>query len=346
MCHTIETMALPFRSLAAIDDQRVKIEYPDQEDSYASDSESCVSGSASVSCDRRKDLFHGGLVMLDEVEDRAYSVIRQRFLSGLGEHLAPTVVAIHKRNWSSSFTAQAKVLSFQIHRRFMERQGLGDVNLKFAWFGTSRAGVERIMSHGFGLSELNQNNGLYGRGVYLYPDDSTFESVQSGDVDDDGLRHVVLCRVLLGRMEAVRPCSDQTYPSSEEFHSGVDSLESPKKYIVWSTNMNTHILPEYVVSFRAPLPLRNVNRDPVKKPTSPWMPFPALIQELAKFLPSSSIGLISKHHKDYKERRISRSQLIKHARQLAGDKLLMAVIKSWRATKNPGASLEKGQGRF
>lgn len=333
-------MALPFHSLATIGDQRVKIEYPDQEeDSYASDSVSCVS------CDRRKDLFHGGLVLLDEVEDKAYGVIKQRFLSGLGE-LEPQVVAIYKKNWAGSFTALAKVHSFQIHRRFMERQGLGDVNLKFGWFGTSRAGVERIMSHGFGLSELDQNNGLYGRGVYLSPDNSTFESVQSADVDDDGLKHVVLCRVLLGRMEVLHPCSNQTHPSSEEFHSGVDSLESPKKYIVWSTSMNTHILPEYVVSFKAPLPLSNVKREQVKKPNSPWMPFPALIQELIKFLPPSSVSLISKHHKDYKERKISRTQLIKYARQLAGDRLLMAVIKSWRA-KNPGASLEKGrQGRF
>ncbi|KAL8154221.1 hypothetical protein V2J09_011981 [Rumex salicifolius] len=343
MCHTIETMSVPFHSLATINDRRLKTEYPDQ-DSYASDSESCVSGSPSVSCSR-PDLFNGGLAVLDEVEDRFYGVIKERFLSGLGEKLAPTVVAIYKKNWSGNVTAQAKVQSFQIHRRFMVRQAHGDVNLKFAWFGTSRAGVERIMSHGFGLCEVNQNNGLYGRGVYLSPDDSTLESVQSAEVDDDGLRHVVLCRVLLGRMEVVHPCSDQTHPSSDEFHSGVDSLESPKKYIVWSTNMNTHILPEYVVSFKVPLPLSNVNKEQVKKPTSPWMPFPALIQELSKLLPSRAVRIISKLHKDYKERKISRSQLIKHARQLAGDKLLMVVIKSWRA-KNPRAAFEKAQGRF
>lgn len=46
--------------------------------------------------------------------------------------------------------------------------------------------------------------------------------------------------------------SEQCHPSSEEFDSGVDNLSAPRKYIVWSTHMNTHILPEFVVSFRAP----------------------------------------------------------------------------------------------
>lgn len=338
----------PFDSFDTIDDQRFTMQDPDQ-DSYVSDSESCVSGSSPNSSDNRPDLFNDGLVMLHEEDDRVYRVIKQRFLSSLGEYLSPrtTVVAIHRRNWFSSFAAQAKAQSFQIHRRFMESQdhGHGNANLKFAWFGTSKDGVERIMSHGFGLSELYQNDGLYGSGVYLSPDDSPFDSVQSADVDEDGVRHLVLCRVLLGKTEVIHPCSEQTHPSSEQFSSGVDSLESPTKYIIWSTNMNTHILPEYVVSFRSPLNLRNVNREQVKKPASPWLPFSALIQELAKFLPSSSVGLISKYHKDHKEKRISRNQLIQLVRQQAGDKLLMTVIKSWRA-KNPRAAFKKGQGRF
>lgn len=69
--------------------------------------------------------------------------------------------------------------------------------------------------------------------------------------DEDGLSHLLLCRVLLGRMELVHPGSEQYHPNSKEFDSGVDNLLSPKKYIVWSTHMNTHILPEFVISLRA-----------------------------------------------------------------------------------------------
>lgn len=51
-------------------------------------------------------------------------------------------------------------------------------------------------------------------------------------------------------MELVRPGSRQCHPSREEFDSGVDDLQNPKYYIIWNMNMNTHIYPEYVVSFK------------------------------------------------------------------------------------------------
>ena len=40
------------------------------------------------------------------------------------------------------------------------------------------------------------------------------DSVQSSVVDEDGLRHVLLCRVILGNSELVHPGSKQCYPSS------------------------------------------------------------------------------------------------------------------------------------
>lgn len=76
--------------------------------------------------------------------------------------------------------------------------------------------------------------------------------MESAAADENGVRHLLLCRVILGKMEVVPPGSEQWHPSSEEFDSGVDDSVSPRKYIMWSTNMNTHILPQYVVSFRVP----------------------------------------------------------------------------------------------
>ena len=61
---------------------------------------------------------------------------------------------------------------------------------------------------------------------------------------------MVFCRVILGNMELVNPGSKQFHPSGENFDSGVDDLQSPAQYIVWNMNMNTHIYPEYVVSFK------------------------------------------------------------------------------------------------
>lgn len=83
--------------------------------------------------------------------------------------------------------------------------------------------------------------------------------MESAIVDEDGVKHLLLCRVILGKLELVNPSSTQCHPSSENFQSGVDDLVSPKKFIVWSNQMNTHILPEFVVSFKTPSKPSNVN---------------------------------------------------------------------------------------
>jgi len=70
------------------------------------------------------------------------------------------------------------------------------------------------------------------------------------DDDENGIRYVVFCCVILGNVEVVSPGSVQCCPSTENFDSGVDSLQSPHHYIVWNMNMNTHIFPEFVVSFK------------------------------------------------------------------------------------------------
>lgn len=61
---------------------------------------------------------------------------------------------------------------------------------------------------------------------------------------------MVLCRVILGKVELVRHGSEQCHPSSENFDSGVDDLENPNHYIVRNMNVGIHIYPEYVVSFK------------------------------------------------------------------------------------------------
>lgn len=224
--------------------------------------------------------------------------------------------------------------------------------------------------------------------------------MKSSVADKDGVRHLLLCRVILGRAELVHPGTEQCYPSSEDFDSGVDNFSAPKKYIIWSSRVNTHVLPAYVVSFRVPslkgLKALHVflvllwcsvnfvirvegcssmnllkmasfffvnfvgtekNEEPLR-PSSPWMPFPTLISVLSKVLPSPDIVLISKFHEDHKvsdvgleicwfffssfktivlttlflqKKKISRHELIHKVRQIAGDKLLIAAIKSYRA---------------
>lgn len=80
----------------------------------------------------------------------------------------------------------------------------------------------------------------------------TFLSAKYCDVDENGIRHMAFCRVIMGRMEHVHPGSRQFHPRSEEFDSGVDDIQNPTHYVVWTMNVNTHIYPEYVISFKLP----------------------------------------------------------------------------------------------
>jgi len=70
------------------------------------------------------------------------------------------------------------------------------------------------------------------------------------DVDENGVRHLVLCRVIMGNMEILRPGTGQFQPSSYEYDNGVDDIQCPRYYVVWNMNINTHIYPEFVVSFK------------------------------------------------------------------------------------------------
>ncbi|KAJ8753511.1 hypothetical protein K2173_022752 [Erythroxylum novogranatense] len=304
-------------------------------DTAVSDCESCASSDDS---DQLQE-FGGGLVRLFE-GDRVHDVIRRNFLSRLGFLGAQTkVVAIHRNPYSDAI-GQAKMQSFQIFTKALETKRHGNANVRYAWYGNTRNEIREIVKYGFG-GHLIDSNRLYGRGIYLAPDNCPMECVKNLVVGNDGLRHLLLCRVILGKQEVVDPGSDQCHPSSAEFDSGVDDLSNPKKYIVWSTNMNTHILPEFVMSFKAPASLRGYFRagESSRKPTSPWISFPTLISGLSKFLPHSTIGLITKHLVDHREKKISRRELINRVRQIAGDRLLIAVVKSFASQETSFSSL-------
>ncbi|KAL7246530.1 hypothetical protein ACSBR2_001591 [Camellia fascicularis] len=296
-------------------------DHDQDQDQSISDCESGISGPNI----EQSQLFGDGLIKVPE-DDKLHEFINRKFISGLGSlGMHTSVVSIH-RNSCSSFIGQARLQSFRVFARAMEKKCAGNANLRYAWYGASKDEIGKIITHGFGHCGDTGNNGLYGCGIYLSPDDSSIDSLKSSIVDEDGLRHVLLCRVILGNTELVHLGSEQYHPSSKQFDSGVDNLGSPKKYIVWSTHMNTHILPEYIISFRVTYPSTGWHRIP----TSPWMPFSTLILVLSKFLPTHAISLISKYHAHHREKKIARHEFIQRVRQIAGDELLSTVIKSFR----------------
>ncbi|XP_022865135.1 probable inactive poly [ADP-ribose] polymerase SRO5 [Olea europaea var. sylvestris] len=302
--------------------------YEDQihEVSSVSDCESGIFG-----VDSEQEIFHlfnSGLIRIHD-EDNLYEIIKKKLVSSLSSvGLDVKIEAIHKNSFSGIMN-QAKFQSFCVYLRATKERCGGCPNVKYAWYCASKNEIDSILLHGFGHSV---NSGVYGHGIYLSPADHPAESIQMPVTnDDDGLRHLLLCRVILGRMEVVRPDSKQANPSSEEFDSGVDNLVSPRNYIVWSTRMNTHILPEFVISFRIPSNFKRNQTIPprLRVPNSVWIPFPELINVLSKFLPPQAIQLIAKHHHNQREKKITRRELIQKVRSIAGDKLLVAIMKSY-----------------
>ncbi|KAK1365747.1 hypothetical protein POM88_041308 [Heracleum sosnowskyi] len=102
-------------------------------------------------------------------------------------------------------------------------------------------------------------------------------------------------------MEPICAGSEQSQPSSEDFDTGVDNLEEPNKYIVWSCYMNTHIVPSFVISFKTPSLTGSLrSQRPVLIPKSPYMNnFPKLMSHLKTYLLPSEMVLIARCHTTY-----------------------------------------------
>lgn len=317
----------------AVDLDRPDLNDPMDDQDPDSSVSDCESGVSSDQSGTAPSPFVGSGLMELREGDKVHRLIKERFVSRLGTLGEQVTVAAIRQNSYAGVAARARAQAFQVYSEAVQKKGGGDTaNVRYAWYATSKEEVSKIVSYGFGHSGKPENNGLYGCGVYFAPDNHPLESVKSAPIDEDGLRHLFLCRIILGKPELVSPGSEQSHPSSEQYDSGVDDLSSPRRYIVWSTHMNTHVLPEYLVSFRAPRCLRGLLRTPEKsrKPTSPWMPFPILISELSKILRPSDLSLISKYYKDHKGGKISRQTLVQKVRQIAGDGLLTRIIKSFR----------------
>lgn len=76
---------------------------------------------------------------------------------------------------------------------------------------------------------------------------------------------MMLCRVILGNVEAVLSGSKQFQPTNESFDNGVDDLQNPKNYIIWDANVHKHIYAEYAAVVKIP---------PVTNGTTLWIPPP------------------------------------------------------------------------
>ncbi|XP_031392821.1 inactive poly [ADP-ribose] polymerase RCD1-like isoform X2 [Punica granatum] len=129
------------------------------------------------------------------------------------------------------------------------RKSRGDPNVRYAWLAANKDASSSLMIYGFGAGGFTAMS-KHGSAVHLTPLNDLHASAKNCAADEEGLQYLVLCRVVLGSVEPVNPASDQFHPTSQSFDSGVDNLQNPHLYIVWSMNASTHIFPEYLITFK------------------------------------------------------------------------------------------------
>lgn len=93
-----------------------------------------------------------GIIKLEE-GNKEFNLIKNKFIRGMGPIRSHTmVVAVHKIS-HCSFQGQARLQSFRIFLEATTPKCNGTANVRCAWYGTSRDGINRIISHGFGPCE-------------------------------------------------------------------------------------------------------------------------------------------------------------------------------------------------
>ncbi|RZR89202.1 hypothetical protein BHM03_00016882, partial [Ensete ventricosum] len=173
-------------------------------------------------------------------------------------------------------------------------------NDKAAFYEAPKEKVIRTITDGFDVSGAPEDGGHFGLGLYLTPEPFAINSVMSATADERGLRHVLLCRVILGAVEEVVRGSRQSQPSSHSFDSAVDNQNTPTRYIVWYPDAQTRVLPLYVLSIKVDFRTRGM-----------------------QFLPLVLLGNMKDDHYSFVGSDV----------YIAGDNILLYAIKSIRAKK-------------
>uniref|UniRef100_A0A7N0ULL8 Poly [ADP-ribose] polymerase n=1 Tax=Kalanchoe fedtschenkoi TaxID=63787 RepID=A0A7N0ULL8_KALFE len=179
--------------------------------------------------------------------DADFSEVSRLLIAGMGGFSCPNVVEI-KRCSGKHIKNCFKLFEKQVE---LTEKSRGSSNVQYAWLPCPKDYVSSRMIYGLRLGGLPSIS-AYGYGVHLSSKSYAYTSVKNCDADENGLRHMLLCRVVLGNTEPVHFGSVQFCPSSDRFDTGVDNVLDPQVYIVWEVNALTHIYPEYVVSFKMP----------------------------------------------------------------------------------------------
>ena len=318
---------------------------------------------------------------LDAYTESVYGIldlnsVQKMFLKGMSS-FGSTDSDIVEIYHCSGASMQARWELFQKQAEITKKNH-GEANIRYAWLASSKGELSTMMNYGLSHYGLSGSKCTYGIGVHLAAVTCPDASVRYCDVDENGVRHLALCRVIMGNMEILRPGTDQFHPSSCEYDNGVDAIECPQYYVVWNMNMNTHIYPEFVVSFKVssdaeghfcgsegknvsgvntacdgPHGLLNSESSTVdngkapsmvsstpKVPKSPWMPFPVLLDAIRDQVPPTGMDVIKTYYEQFRSKHISRDDFVKMLRLIVGDGLLRTTITNLQYKIPSGGELK------
>ncbi|KAJ4827066.1 hypothetical protein Tsubulata_022695 [Turnera subulata] len=260
-------------------------------------------------------------------DERRYQLIRDKFLQGMRK-VDPTVVitAIHHCTREGDFgRAREEVFQRQLG---VVKKARGTVNLAAAWYGAPRSDVQHVLLRGFGMPGQVLGGDSYGVGVQLSHLDFPQLSAKLADVDDNGEKHLILCRAILGKLEKVEAGSKQSFPSSEDFDTGADDPKDPKSLVVWYSKMNMHLIPEGVVSFKSASHVQGQARGLA---CAKYYSFEKLFSKIRDSLPHTKVREVLTLYGTYRAREVAKDDFLKQLRGLVGDELLLSTLRQIRS---------------
>ncbi|KAG2664894.1 hypothetical protein I3760_16G103700 [Carya illinoinensis] len=258
--------------------------------------------------------------------EQAYSVISNLFMAGIKKiDDGATMSAVHQCTRIGPLE-RARLEVFQ-RQNGATKAARGASNTVFAWYGASAKVIAKVLAHGFSVPSKVSGSETNGIGIYFSPVGFPHLSALESESDDDGQKHVVLCRVILGSVEKVEAGSQQCHPSSLDFDTGADNPTNPKRYVVWCTNMNGHILPECVVSYKSS------DHVPGQLRGSAKYPFSKLFSKMNKFLPASKVQAATTLYDTYRARKVARDVFVNQLRSVVGDEMLLSIMREIHASE-------------
>ncbi|KAL5559874.1 hypothetical protein UlMin_036085 [Ulmus minor] len=256
--------------------------------------------------------------------DGAYKVIENVFLTGIKKiDAGATITAIHQcLRIGSMEISRARRCVFQKQME-ITKAARGTSNMVYAWYGASAKHVSSVLTYGFGVPSKVSGSDAHGVGVYLSPLGLPHLSAGRSEADDNGEKHLILCRVILGNVEKVDAGSQQCHPSSVIFDTGADDPKNPKCYVVWPSNMSRHILPECVVSYKS----SDCFRAETGRFAHSKYSFPELFSKIKGSLPPFKVLEAKNLYEALRAGKMAKDLFIKQFRLLAGEKVLLSAIR-------------------